>query len=122
MRAGALYAIAAAGGIAVWVAVAALGGRREAWDSTLYWALGMPALVALAAALAWIEPSRAWRWAVTPFLAQFAWMVATSSDAGLWPLGLAFMLVLSLPAWVATLVVKGLRAPPRSSTSQGGEK
>jgi len=37
-----LYLATAAYGAAIWIAVAAASGRREAWDSELYFTTGMP--------------------------------------------------------------------------------
>lgn len=104
-----LVIVAAAAGAAVWVAVAKLGGRREAWDSGLYWALAMPSMMVLSGVLAWIAPRKAWRWAVVPFIGQFVAMVAMAGGGGLWPLGLALMLVLSLPSLAVVLVVSARR-------------
>lgn len=42
-----LYLAAAAGGAAVWIVIAAASGRREAWDSGLYFSAGIPAVAVL---------------------------------------------------------------------------
>lgn len=104
-----LTAAAAAMGVMVWVGASVASGRREAWDGSLYWVVGMPVLIATAAALAWIEPRKAWRWAIVPYLAQFAAMLVMAEGIGLWPLGLVFTLVLALPALAAALGVAAAR-------------
>ena len=95
-REAAAAAIAIASGIIVWVLVAALGGRREAWDSGLYW-LSLPAIYAVSGGLGYHVPRKAWRWGVLPFAAQFAWMLATQPLGALAVLGLVYMAVLSVP-------------------------
>ena len=116
----AIALVAAANGAVIWFAVAALGGRREAWDSSLYWTVGMPAAIVAAALLAWFEPRKPWRWAVYTYLGQFVAMIVLAHGGGLWPLGLAAMLVLSLPAVAAAAIVGRIRnrklaAPPGAS-------
>ena len=98
-------------GAAIWIGIALAASRKEAWDSPLYFAVGMPLAIALSAALAWIEPRKAWRWAVLPFAGQFIAMIAWQGLGSLWPLGLILMAVLSVPSIVAVLVVTRLRKP-----------
>jgi hypothetical protein len=56
-----LYGIAVAVGVVVWVVVSEVSGRREAWDSPLYFSVGIPVLYVLTACLAYVEPDRSWR-------------------------------------------------------------
>lgn len=93
------YVIAAAAGMALWFAGAEVSGRREAWDSGIYWAIFYPAAVLVAGVLGYLFPDRPWRWAVTLFAAQFAAMVLRDGELGnLFPLGLVAFGVLALPA------------------------
>lgn len=46
------YAIAAATGAGLWIAVTMISGRREALDSPLYWMAGYPAGIAIVGILA----------------------------------------------------------------------
>jgi hypothetical protein len=96
-------AIAIAAGIIVWVLVAALGGRREAWDSGLYW-LSLPLLYAISGALGYYVPRKAWRWGMLPFAGQFAWMLVTQPLGALAVLGLVYMAVLSVPGVGAAML------------------
>jgi hypothetical protein len=41
------YTLAAVAGALVWVEASVLSGRREAWDSSLYWTMGYPVAIAL---------------------------------------------------------------------------
>jgi hypothetical protein len=80
-------------GVASWIIVAMFGGRREAWDSELYF-LALPVIGLLAGVVSYFAPSRFWRWAFFPFLGQAIVMllqgISESGGAGaaLLPLGL----------------------------------
>lgn len=96
-----LQVAAVVGGALVWELIVQATGRREAWDTGIYFTVGIPAVCVLAMALAMIEPATARRWGMLPFVGQFAWMMVSQGDGGLWPLGLAFFAVLSVPAIIA---------------------
>jgi hypothetical protein len=115
-----LAIVAALAGIATWIIVMKLGHRREAWDSGLYWGLAMPALWITTAALAFIEPRRSWRWAVIPFAAQFVWMIATQEGANLWPLGLVFFAILSIPSLLIAKAISWHRAKSSAPDVKAG--
>jgi len=101
-RANVPIAIAAAIGMALWFIVSLAAGKREAWDTSAYWAVAYPVALGACALLGFVFPQRPWRWAVVLFLSQFAAMVLRSGElGGLWPLGLALFGVLSLPGVVA---------------------
>jgi hypothetical protein len=78
-------------GAATWIGVAMIGGRREAWDSEIYFA-AMPLIGIIGGVVAYIVPARSWRWAFFPFLAQAVVMFIQSLLAGasvaLLPVGL----------------------------------
>ena len=98
------YLIAAASGILAWVLVSAMTGRVEAWDSGLYFSVGMPVVCVVALVLGFLEPRRAWRWGVVPLLAQFLWMLLTQGLGNLLPLGIIVFVVLSAPSIVAARI------------------
>jgi len=93
-----LIGIAAAAGVAVWIVLSKISHRREAWDSGLYFLYGIPVICVVAALLAYVEPNRPWRWAVTPFAAQALWMFLTQGLGSMFPLGLVVFAILSIPA------------------------
>jgi hypothetical protein len=99
------YAISALIGAVIWIAVTLASGRREAWDSGLYWTMGYPAGIAAAAVLGWMAPARAWRWGVTLMLAQAVALAAMANSWGLLPLGLILFGILSLPVAGAAVAV-----------------
>ena len=91
------YAIAAATGAGLWLAVMLMSGKREAWDSPLYWIAAYPAGIAVAGALGYFAPARPWRWSFALMSAQAATMVVAASSFGLLPLGLIMFAALALP-------------------------
>jgi hypothetical protein len=99
-----LYLVAAGCGAAVWIIVAQVSGRREAWDSGLYFSVGMPAVCLVSLAFAFFAPERSWRWGVLPFAGQFVWMLLSEGPGNLLPLGVIVFAVLSLPAVVAARI------------------
>jgi hypothetical protein len=76
------------GGAAAWVVVAIAGGRREAWDSPLYFTYALPVLALTVASVAYFVPVRVWRWAMFPFWAQAVVAFLQNPAANLLPLGL----------------------------------
>jgi len=99
-----LLVIALVGGAAIWIAIAAVSGRREAWDSGIYFSLGMPLACLLSFILGIVEPVRSWRWGVTPFAGQFLALLLTQGVGNLLPLGVLVFAVLAIPAVVAARI------------------
>ena len=91
-------------GAAVWAAIAQVSGKREAWDAGLYWRVGLPVCYAVSGIFGYVEPHRAWRWGLLPFLGQFGWMLVSTGVGNLMPLGAVFMGVLALPGVLTAMV------------------
>lgn len=111
-----LYIGAAVFGAAIWVVIAHASGRSEAWDSGLYFALGIPVVCLVSMALGFFEPSRTWRWGVLPLVGQFLWMLLSQGVGNLLPLGIVVFGVLSIPpiiaAWIGAFMArKAARSP-----------
>lgn len=114
------YLVAIAAGIAIWLGICAATGRREAWDSRLYWIVGLPLAYAVSGVLALVQPRNAWRWAVTIFLAQLVAMVVLAKGGGMWPLGLILMLVLAVPGvLLGNFIARRLSKPGPPATPTG---
>ena len=106
------YVTAAIGGAVLWQMAAMLGGRREAWDSSLYWVVSYPLGMVVAGVLGYLHPDRAWRWGLTLMLAQAVVLAFAAASFGLLPLGLIMFAVLGLPvmavaSWGARLGRRG---------------
>jgi hypothetical protein len=106
-----LLCVALAGGALLWLGTAAVSGRREAWDSTLYWSAAYPLCIALAALLGYLAPERPARWAFAVMLVQpIAMLLGSGGDFGLLPLGLILFAVLALPPFAAAKLAASVRA------------
>ena len=97
------YTISALVGSTGWIAISQITGRREAWDSELYFSWFLPSVALVVGGLAYFAPERVWRWAFVPFGAQAVVAFLQNPGANLLPLGLivfAFYGALCLvPAW-----------------------
>lgn len=118
------YTVAIVGGAMLWLVTAAITGRREAWDSGLYWTVAYPLAIVLAGVLGYRVPERPWRWAWAILLAQAAVLAVADSDLSLLPLGLIMFSVLALPAMAVARMTAGirLRKDKRTTTSAPGSR
>ncbi len=98
------FTLAFVAGFAACLAVTVVTGRKEAWDSSLYFVAAMPAMTVAALALGYWFPAGAWRWALGIALGQSVAMAIGGGSLSLWPLALIAMTVLSLPQLAAALV------------------
>ena len=101
-------------GAVTWILVAAASGRREAWDSDLYFVAALPAIALTAGIVSCLVPVRNWRWAMFPFAAQAIVMVVHDpSSASLLPLGLIMFAILGamclIPARIGAFAARRLR-------------
>ena len=99
-----LYLIAIVSGAAIWIFVALATGRNEAWDSGLYFSVGIPAVCVVSMALAFFEPEGSWRWGILPLVGQFLWMLFSNGPGNLLPLGIVVFAVLSVPSIIAARI------------------
>jgi hypothetical protein len=121
---GAAAASAAAAGAFGWLLVAAVDGRREAWDSAWYFTLFLPAMALLVGALAFAAPERPARVAFALAGGQAVVAVLQNPDGGLLPLGLILFAVfgafLTVPAIVGARLRRKVDGPThRHSASRG---
>ena len=99
-----LYLVAAVCGAAIWILITLASGRKEAWDSDLYFSLGIPAVCLVSMAFAFFEPHRSWRWGVLPLVGQFVWMLLYQGPGNLLPLGVVVFAVFSIPSIIAARI------------------
>jgi peptidoglycan/LPS O-acetylase OafA/YrhL len=92
------YTIAIVGGALLWLTATLVSGKREAWDSSLYWTVAYPLSIVLAGWLGYRFPRKPWRWGLSIFLAQAVVMVFAGGSYSMLPLGLILFAVISLPA------------------------
>jgi hypothetical protein len=98
------YVVAGLVGAATWLVVSTASGRREAWDSDLYFSLALPAIGLAVALLGFLIPQRPWRWAFVPFGGQAVVAFLQNPTGSLLPLGLVvfgfFGVACLIPAYV----------------------
>ena len=93
-------------GVALELGVALRSHRREAWDSEVFWVVGLPCALIACVAIGWGARGRDWRWTAAVVPAQVVTMMARNGDLGfnLWPLVVAFSAVLSAPFVFAAFI------------------
>jgi hypothetical protein len=110
---------AATAGALGWLLLAAVGGRREAWDSAWYFSGFFPLLGLLVGGLAFLAPGHPWRIAFAAVGGQAAVAVVQNPTGGLLPVGLiAFALLGSIymvPASAGAWLRRRLGGGPRRS-------
>ncbi|HSA87157.1 MAG TPA: hypothetical protein VLE46_13315 [Nitrospira sp.] len=99
-----LYVIALMIGALTWGTISTISSRREAWDSSLYFSVGMPVICAMSAILGFIEPQKVWRWGLVPLVGQFLWMLCTQGPGNLLPLGIIVFGLLSVPSIITAKI------------------
>jgi hypothetical protein len=88
-------------GFAVCFALSMITGKREAWDSGLYFSAGIPVMCAVIAALSYTRPDRPWRWTLAMAVGQSLAIVMADRSLSLWPLSIMAMLICSIPQFLA---------------------
>jgi hypothetical protein len=105
-------------GVVLEVVVAAAAGRREAWDSPIFFVYGLPAAFAVSFGIGVFSKGRAWLGTLALVPGQIAAMTLRAGEIGtLWPLGLALSAVLSAPFAGAAFVGWKLRGNQRTGTA-----
>ena len=98
------YAASALCGLVVCLAISLATGRKEAWDSSLYFSVGMPAMVLAIFAISYLFPRAAWRWTLSMALGQSIALLLGGNSLSLWPLAILAMLLFSLPQFASGYV------------------
>jgi len=89
-------------GIGLELGIYAISGRREAWDSPVFWTVGLPVALIIALGIGLLSDRRAWLATIAIAPSQLATMMVRSGEVGnLWPLALILSSLLSAP-FVAT--------------------
>jgi hypothetical protein len=99
-------------GAATWIVIAKAGGRREAWDSELYFVAALPIIALTAAIVSYKAPARTWRWAMFPFAAQALVMLLQNPMGNMLPLGLIMFFIFGalclIPARIGAFAARKL--------------
>jgi len=102
LRRPAVVVISAATGVLLEIGVFMVSGRREAWDSPVFWTAGLPIAALIAR---FVATGSDWLWAAIIAPSQVLTMMARSGEIGsLWPLTLVLSFILSGPFVAAAFV------------------
>jgi hypothetical protein len=106
----AAIALSAGTGIVLELGIAAITGRRESWDSGLYWTVGLPAALAVSCIVGYLAGRRGWFWTGLIVPSQVLVMMLRSAEiSGLWPLTIVLSSVLGAPFLVASFIASRFR-------------
>jgi hypothetical protein len=109
-------ALSVATGALLELVIGALSGRREAWDSAIYWTQGLPVAMLAAGLIGFVSARRDWLWTAAVVPSQVTAMMFRNGDIlgslGLWPLMVALTSVLSAPFVVAAFLGSRFRRRP----------
>ena len=101
-------------GILLELVVHAVSGRREAWDSPIFWIYGMPVALLISFGIGFGSRGRTWLATLAVAPGQVAAMMARSGEIGsLWPLALLLSAFLSAPFVGASFLGQKARAIQR---------
>lgn len=95
------YIAAAMAGLLTCMAISIATGRREAWDAGTYYSVGIPVMVLLIFAIAWVFPERPWRWTLAMAVGQSLSAFLQGSSLNLFPIAIIFMSIVSIPQFVS---------------------
>jgi len=84
-------------GFALWVLIPIFTGRREAWDSSIYFTVGIPALSAVSGLLGYLLPNHWWHFGLAAFLSQAIYIIVKGPTANMLPPGLVVLAVFCVP-------------------------
>lgn len=106
-------ATAAASGIAVELMIGQIGHRREAWDSSSYWSVGLPLMIAAALLFGFLARRSPLAIGYAPFAGQLAAMAAKAGGGAMIIPGILLLAALGLSgvaaAYTGTYIARRLR-------------
>jgi len=91
-------------GLLVCLSLTVITGDDTAWDSQLYYFIGIPVMAVIAYFLGYSFPTGAWRWVLAMVAGQFCSILLVNDLIALWWLTLGFLLVVSIPQFIAALI------------------
>ena len=84
-------------GFALWVLIPILTGRREAWDSSIYFTVGIPVMAVVSGFLGYLLPGSWWHFGLAAFLSQAVYIIVKGPTANMLPPGLVVLAVFCVP-------------------------
>jgi len=74
---------------------------KQAWDTGLYWSIGVPVMALAAGIAGYLCPPRTWSYGFSVIAGSVATMVGLTGLGNLWPIGLVFATALALVCGLA---------------------
>ena len=109
------YVASALAGLCVCLAVTIVTGRKEAWDSGVYFFVGIPIMCALIFVISYRFPIHAWRWTLSMAVGQSLAIASAAGSLNLWPLSIVAMTVVSIPQFITGFVASLLSTRKRTT-------
>ena len=109
MRSSLTFLTVSLAGLAVWLGIQGVSGSSEAWDSDLFFLIGLPSMWVVTAVAGFLQPKRWWLWGVAVVFLQAVVLFLQSPAGPLWIVGLAFSGVLAATCTISALVGKTVR-------------
>jgi hypothetical protein len=107
-------------GFGGWVEVSNISGRREAWDSPIYFSIFFPLLLLLSAILGYLAPDRPWRWGMCMAAGQALIIFALNPGGSLLPLGLIMFGILGGVIGIPAIFTAQIRIRADAREAAGG--
>lgn len=105
-----LYLASVLSGAVIWIAISLATNQMEAWDSDLYYSVGLPASCLLSFMFGLYRPRVSWKWGVLLFVGQFLALLVIRGPGNLLPLGVIAFGIFSLPAILTARIGASLAA------------
>lgn len=70
MKQGIIFVITSLIGLGVWVGISIISGKEEAWDSPLFFVLGLPIMILASGIAGYIDPGGFWLWGIAVVILQ----------------------------------------------------
>jgi hypothetical protein len=110
------YIVSALSGLGVCLAISIITGRKEAWDSGVYFSVGIPIMCALIFAISYFFPIHTWRWTLSMAVGQSLAIASGGGSLNLLPLSIVAMTIVSIPQFVTGFVASLLSARKRRAS------
>lgn len=92
-------------GVGLWTVISKTTGKSEAWDSGIYFSIGVPFLFVSNLILGMISPKDSVKWGLISTFSQIIPLAIFSGEVGgLWLMGLLLFFILSLPNMLANII------------------
>ena len=104
-----IYLVTSLIGLGIWVGVSYHSGQPEAWDSGLFYGIGVGVMMLTAAIAGYAEPAAPWRWGISMVVLQPLALILMSNAGAVMLFGLLLFAVLAFLCMGAAVTGAGLK-------------